>query len=623
MYYESYIFVVREIIELCFGYIFIGPSKQPPRERDNRGPPSQRRKQMDDNPSSNKDTIEKGYPAHGYAEVFDIESDLELTDNTPVKQADPHLTVPQRARERQPLLPTPSIEKRAVDPTRNTHSFKDTPKRHAKTRDGESEEKQTELPYTDLREKIRGNAEARSRNYDGQRERRNNSENYRTGSRKHQQSGEFSLNKNRNSDKTGSDSDRSSKASLCAVSDKLDSIPSDGSLQQSQSSKDFSKYDLNSHGIVIIDELNPSSLEGRFSPSTQGEFTEVTSKKAQKEKKHKEKEEQRKLEEKQKEEEKRKRKQTNRSSTDSKGPPSSDNKPHNAWTNPSWKDTPLPKSSFAPGSQLTKSFSSTTSVGVIGQTLPSKETVPHTAELKSTDVEAYTLFGKSTLPPFPTSSYPVTASGPGLLESALDSAVTSPPASNISQAPATVTEKVSKKRTPSEKLHPKPQSELKSRQSSGPAKTEPAKLSKNLPPRFSKSHSGATGGSGRGRSRREGRERRPGRQSADEQGDVAKESVGGAKEQGKVEQSRTKVQYLCIIYIVFIINCKACMYMYAYRQHLLSLSFSLSLSLSLSLFLSPSPLFLCLTHIYFSHTHTVKWPVHVCLKLHPPDRPSS
>ncbi len=518
-----------------------GPLKQqPPRERDNRAPPPQRRKQAEDKPivTTHKETTEKGYPAHGYSEVYDIESDLEIDEPTPVKQPDPNLTIAQRAREGQPLLPTPPIEKKGLDPTRNAHYTRETPKKHSKNREGELEDRRKDMPYTDLREKIRGNAEARDRvqQHDGQRERKNGPENTKSSSRKQPQSGEFSKNRNAaiDTDKVSSKASfHMSKTSFHSSNDKLDSIPSSSDVSlQVQSANDFNKYDLNSSGIVIIDELSSSLLEGgRFSPSTQGEFTEVTSKKAQKEKNRKEKEEQRKLlEEKQREEAKRKRKQSNKSSADHRAPPLSDNKPHNAWSNPSWKDTSLlPKSNSAPGSQLAKTFSSTASVGVIGQTLPPKEAVPHTAELKTTDVQPYTLFGDSSvLPPFPT-SYPATASG-GLLISAIDSSVTNTAA--ISQVPtATITDKTSRKSAPSEKTT---QSEVQSKQhGSGPVKTDAAsRPSKNLPPRLKSQQQGT--GTGRGRSRREGRERRPGRQGTDEQG-----------------QLRTKVLFVCTLHLEF------------------------------------------------------------------------
>ncbi|XP_064396017.1 uncharacterized protein LOC135343023 isoform X5 [Halichondria panicea] len=518
------------------GISIAGPLKQPPMERNTRAPAPQKPKYTEEKPFTHKDT-EKGYPAHGYSEVYDIESDPELDESLPLKQADPKLTVPERAREGQPLLPTPPIEKRGINSTWASQHNKETPRKHGKGRDGEVEEgrKEQPVPY-DLRDKIRGNVGGRGRG-EAQRDRRGGSEGTKYEGRRQQQLGEPI--KNRNPVKTGSDGDKTgTKAPLHTFVDKLDSIPtSDSSLQLSHSSKDFGKYDLNSHNIVIVDELDPL-LEGRFSPPGQGEFTEVTSKKTQKEKNRKDKEEQRKQEEKQREEDKRKRRYPNKPSADKAS--ASDNKPLTAWSNtcnPSWKDSSLPKANSAPGSQLAKSFTSTApAVGVIGQTLPTKEAVPHTAELKPADVQHYTLFGDPPLHPFPT-SYPATASGgASLLESAIDSAVPNTSARTINQVP-TVEEASKKSTAPEKSPHPpststRSQSELKSKDSSSSIKSDAPRSGKNLPPRLKSQN---VTGSGRGRARRDVREkRRPGRQSAEERGH------GGQKERGREEQPRAK-----------------------------------------------------------------------------------
>ena len=79
---------------------------------------------------------------------------------------------------------------------------------------------------------------------------------------------------------------------------KLDAIPSASSVNHPPKA-DFNKYDLNSHKVAIVDDIDrgQGSEEGRVSPSAHGEFVEVTSKKSLKERQRKEKEEQKRQEE--------------------------------------------------------------------------------------------------------------------------------------------------------------------------------------------------------------------------------------------------------------------------------------------------------------------------------------
>ena len=243
---------------------------------------------------------------------------------------------------------------------------------------------------------------------------------------------------------------------------KLDAIPSSSSLNHPPKT-DFTKYDLNSHKVAIVDDISrgQGSEEGRVSPSTHGEFVEVTSKKSQKERHRKEKEEQKRQEEERRRDEgKKKRKQ---------GPPRSgsagasserekqqqsaggSSKPFSAWmmgvaATPSgsthitegelWDteetlQSHLPVVSAAPGSQLKHQPAPTahppqappqaTPIQEPSLTSPHlwpieapKPEVPHTAQLVTSD---YSLFGGSS----------------GLLSHAVDS--TLPLTSNVA-APA-------------------------------------------------------------------------------------------------------------------------------------------------------------------------------------------
>ena len=227
-----------------------------------------------------------------------------------------------------------------------------------------------------------------------------------------------------------------------AVKDgKLDAIPSSTSVNHPPRT-DFTKYDLNSHKVAIVDDISRGQglEEGRISPSTQGEFVEVTSKKSQKERQRKEKEEQkRQEEERRRDENKRKRKQgpprsgsAGASSSDREKTQqhqftgSSDSKPFSAWmmAAPSgsvhivseaelWDtdealQSHLPAVSAAPGSHLkhqpalgTNPPQAQLQATPLQQPSPSphvwpmeapKPGVPHTAELVTSD---YSLFGGS------------------------------------------------------------------------------------------------------------------------------------------------------------------------------------------------------------------------------------
>ena len=233
---------------------------------------------------------------------------------------------------------------------------------------------------------------------------------------------------------------------------KLDAIPSSNSLTHPPKT-DFTKYDLNSHKVAIVDDISrgQGSEEGRVSPSAQGEFVEVTSKKSQKERQRKEKEEQkRQEEERRRDESKKKRKQGGPPRTGSAGSSSEraqhqssggSSKPYSSWMmNPapivsegeSWDidealHSHLPAVSAAPGAQLKHpptvhpateqpppppqaplqatpiqsppQVSSSSSIWPVDAPKPG---VPHTAELVTSD---YTLFG----------------SGGGILSHAVDS----------------------------------------------------------------------------------------------------------------------------------------------------------------------------------------------------------
>ena len=224
---------------------------------------------------------------------------------------------------------------------------------------------------------------------------------------------------------------------------KLDAIPSSTSLTHPPKT-DFTKYDLNSHKVAIVDEISrgQGSEEGRVSPSIQGEFVEVTSKKSQKERQRKEKEEQkRQEEERRRDESKKKRKQGGPPRSGSAGSSSertqhqssnSGSKPYSSWMmNPPSGSAPivnegelwdvdktlhshLPAVSAAPGAQLKhpptihpntqqlpppqvppqappiQSQPQAVSSSSMWPVDAPKPGVPHTAELVTSD---YTLFG--------------------------------------------------------------------------------------------------------------------------------------------------------------------------------------------------------------------------------------
>ena len=344
---------------------------------------------------------------------------------------------------------------------------------------------------------------------------------------------------------------------------KLDAIPSSSPLNHPPKT-DFTKYDLNSHKVAIVDDISrgQGSEEGRVSPSAQGEFVEVTSKKSLKERQRKEKEEQkRQEEERRRDESKKKRKQggppragSAGSSSDRSQHQTSGSKPFSSWMlspapivteGESWEvdetlHSHLPAVSAAPGAQL-KHLPPTTlppteqppppSPQAPPQTTPIQSTqpqvslssspsiwpvdapkpgVPHTAELVTSD---YTLFG---------------GSGGGILSHAVDSTLpiasamaTNAPMSTQQQGSATAGgQKESaisgeKKREgwqpqaqtakPNEQEHPHSNETEESSKSlpKGPRGRGSGGTSaaKNLPPRL-KSQQQETSGPGRGRGAR-------------------------------------------------------------------------------------------------------------------------
>ena len=350
---------------------------------------------------------------------------------------------------------------------------------------------------------------------------------------------------------------------------KLDAIPSSTSLNHPPKT-DFTKYDLNSHKVAIVDDISrdQGSEEGRVSP-TQGEFVEVTSKKSQKERQRKEKEEQkRQEEERRRDENKKKRKQGGPPRSGSAGgssdrgqqQSSSGSKPFSSWMmNAPGGSAPiasegdlwdldetlhshLPVVSAAPGSQLkhlppalpttqpppqappqTTPIPSQPQAPSMWPVDTPKPGVPHTAELVTSD---YTLFGGSG----------------GILSHAVDStlpiasAMTAPmPAqqqgsTGVAGGQKETTVSGEKKR---EGWQPQPQMAKHNEQepphndqeeSKGSQKTEKsgphgraAGVSKNLPPRFKpQQQGGETSGPGRGRGARSsgrssGERRGPGR----------------------------------------------------------------------------------------------------------------
>lgn len=217
---------------------------------------------------------------------------------------------------------------------------------------------------------------------------------------------------------------------------KLDAIPSSVSLTHPPKT-DFTKYDLNSHKVAIVDDINrgQSSEEGRVSPSSHGEFVEVTSKKSQKERQRKEKEEQKRQEEERRRDENKKKRKQGPSRSGSAGGGSERGQQHTAagnnkqftwtmggtggmpasvavgegelWDTDETLHSHLPAVSAAPGSQL-KHLPPSSSATLPSQAPPpaqpiqpspsssmwpvetAKPGVPHTAELVTSD---YSLFG--------------------------------------------------------------------------------------------------------------------------------------------------------------------------------------------------------------------------------------
>ncbi len=197
------------------------------------------------------------------------------------------------------------------------------------------------------------------------------------------------------------------------------------------------KYDLNSHKVAIVDEIGSHGLEeGHLSPTSQGEFVEVTSKKTQKEKIRKEKEEQKK-EEKQNREEQRKKKKNApiRARTGVDKSLSSTNKPYSAWSASEgkseaeiWNAAPGSHLKTGPATNWVAANSSSgfrpnpTNGGGGGgggggtATAGNDSKMPHTAELVVSDpLSSYSLFGIYT--PFP----PQAAAT--MLDAAVDSSI--------------------------------------------------------------------------------------------------------------------------------------------------------------------------------------------------------
>ena len=575
----------------------VGPTKPPARDRDSHQP-SQRKRlpnqpQTDDRHSVKKDSDfseATGRPAHGYTEVFDIESGSDWED-VPLIEADPKLTVPQRAMEGQPLLPTPPIEKRTYDNTRqhegdvyvNHHSHRGDAshqKRQFRNRETEMDDQFQEPPYQDLRDKIRGSTSGRGRGkaHDPRREKKGFSESLKgEGRQQHRPQPPSAHIEPKHSDRIigvlESDKNvpkelpKSRQRLLQGPKDnKLDAIPPPDSpvTQPLPSKADFGKYDLNSHKVAIIDDILE---DGRLSPSSQAEFVEVTSKKTQKEKQRKEKEEQRKQEEeKRREDEKRKRKVASSKPAD-KAPPS-DNKPYTAWSTSNvtpessdglWGVTVLPVGSPAPGSQLNKPITSTDSllhtwsiappIGFIGDSLLHKQAVPHTAELMSTVTpmqdQNYSLFGNGLH--FYQTPYPTV----GILDAAIDSTVpvVSPTGMKEDIKPA---EDISNNSTPdaSEEVIVETKPAVKGKKEDNERqKSDVPRSAKNLPPRLKSQQSGS-GPSGRGRGNRhahsrdvgsggERKERRVGRQA---HGDKSDKQQPAHKERAQEERTQSKVR---------------------------------------------------------------------------------
>ena len=352
---------------------------------------------------------------------------------------------------------------------------------------------------------------------------------------------------------------------------KLDAIPSATSLNHPPRT-DFTKYDLNSHKVAIVDDISrgQGSEEGRVSPSLGGEFVEVTSKKSQKERQRKEKEEQkRQEEERRRDENKKKRKQgPSRGGSGGSGSDRSqhhmtgNNKPYTAWTmsgttavpigdGESWDtdetlQSHLPAVSAAPGSQLKHPPPPQPS------TLPSqappptpptqppsssslwpvesaKPGVPHTAELVTSD---YSLWGNSGL-----LSHAVDSTLP--ITSAMAASPTAPMSGQSSTGGQKETVSGEKKRdgwqTQVTKVNEQelPREELD--ESKGMSKTEKVSRgrgsstsSKNLPPRLKSQQD--TGGPGRGRGARSA-----GRGSGGE-----RRGPGGGRDRGAHESTEEK-----------------------------------------------------------------------------------
>ena len=306
----------------------------------------------------------------------------------------------------------------------------------------------------------RGAGRGRGRSEESRGERRGR-ESGRPGSQRRQGG---SRDNSRNSEKQGASegSGPSSVVSQDSVSKSRDRASHsekksrDSTPQPSHKMPDFDKYDLNSHKVAIVDEIGNEGAEtGRLSPSVQGEFVEVTSKKAQKEKLKKEKEEQRRLdEEKRKLEEERLRRAkklaSNKPATNHDKNLPATHRPINAWGSNSSKnetemgsvwpvsDWMLLPTSAAPGAQLKSPGlgdsrwphgTAAISIGVIGDNLQLKQSIPSGSAVNpfstSADNHTYSLFGSVNpiASPFLGSPAIPSVTGGSMLEAAVESTV--------------------------------------------------------------------------------------------------------------------------------------------------------------------------------------------------------
>ncbi len=209
--------------------------------------------------------------------------------------------------------------------------------------------------------------------------------------------------------------------------DSFDTAPQKDKSTGEKRASNFDKFDLNSSKVIIVDEIGSENLElGRFSPTSQGEFVEVTSKKERKEKLKKEKEEQRRADEETRRQQEERQRRSKKLAA-SRPPQGS---PRQAWTvtspgpwttggsgGVSWTSPLLDPIGFAsqsplkPADQLVwllDSHNATSpNIGVIGDNLQTKPQVSATGSdpllpTSSAQNSDYCLFGSSVaaVPPF-------------------------------------------------------------------------------------------------------------------------------------------------------------------------------------------------------------------------------